>query len=134
MKIITTMLEDELYESVNENGNKATIDMRKAEDKMHQSPVETLLSAVAACGAVDIVLMLKKRRKTIQKFVIETVGQRQPEAPRYFTHIHCKYIIYSPDVNKEELNKVAGLSLEKYCSVATSLKATITYEVEVMLS
>lgn len=132
MKIVTTMLEDELYESANENGHKATIDMRKAGDKKHQSPVETLLSAVAACGAVDIVLMLKKRRKTIQSFLIETEGKRQEEAPRYFTHIHCKYIVHSPDVNKEEFFKAAGLSLEKYCSVATSLKAKITYEVEVI--
>ena len=132
MKIVTTMLEDELYESANENGHKATIDMRKVEDKKHQSPVEILLSAVAACGAVDIVLMLKKRRKTIRHFFIETEGVRNKEDPRYFTHIHCKYVVHSPDVNKEEFSKAASLSLEKYCSVATSLKAKVTYEVEVI--
>lgn len=132
MKIITTMLEDEVYEAVNENGNLVTIDMRKKEEKQHQSPVEMLLSSVAACAASDIVVMLKKRRKTIDRFIIEVDGVRQEKIPRYFTNIHCWYIIHSPDVNREEFHKAAGLALSKYCSVASSLKAEITYEVTVI--
>lgn len=126
------MLSDEVYESVNDNGNKVTIDMRKREDKAHLSPTELVLSALAGCGAVDIVLMLKKRRKTIQKFIIETDGTRRDEAPRYFTKIHCTYRITSPDVTKEELHKTAALALEKYCSVASSLKSEITFTAEVI--
>ena len=132
MKITTTMLGDELFESRNENGYAVTIDARKREEQQHQSPVEIVLSAVGACGAVDIVIMLKKRKKTINKFVIETNGIRQETAPRYFTKIHCKYIVTSPDVAQEELHKTAALSLEKYCSVASSLKAEITFSVEVI--
>lgn len=132
MKIITTMLADEVYESVNDNGNKVIIDMRKREDKQHMSPTELVLSAVAGCGAVDIVVMLKKRKKTIEKFVIDADGTRREETPKYFTKIHCKYIVTSPDVTEEELDKVSGLALEKYCSVASSLKAQITYEVQVI--
>lgn len=131
MKIITTMLSDEVYESVNDNNNKVTIDSRKWEDKVHFSPAEMLLSALAGCAAVDIVLMLKKRRKTIQRFIIETDGTRKDEAPRYFTEIHCTYRITSPNVIKEELRKTAALALEKYCSVASSLKSKITFTVEV---
>jgi putative redox protein len=132
MKIVTTMVEEEVYEAINENGNRLSIDMRNAELKKAQSPTELLLSAVAACGAVDIVMMLKKRRKTIQKFTIETTGQRREDHPRSFTNIHCKYILESPDVNEEEFSKAAALSLEKYCSVATSLKSTVTHEVEII--
>ena len=132
MKIVTTMLADEVYESVNDNGNKVIIDSRGREVKQNQSPVELLLSAVGACGAIDIVVMLKKRRKTIQHFEIVTQGTRQETTPKYFTDIHCRYVITSPDVEKEELHKVAGLSLEKYCTVAASLKSRITYSVEVI--
>lgn len=131
MKIVTRMLEDELYESTNAWGNHLTIDMRPESVKQHQSPVEALLSAVAACGAVDIVTMLKKRRKTILDFRIETEGQRRETPPRSFTAIHCTYIIHSPDVTEEEFEKTARLSIEKYCSVADSLKATITFSVHV---
>ncbi len=132
MKIITHMLGDEVYEATNENGNTVTIDMRKKEEKKALSPMELVLSAVAGCGAVDIVSMLKKRKKTVTKFVIDAEADRMERPPRYFTKIHCKYIVTSPDVTEEELDKVSALALEKYCSVASSLKAQITYEVQVI--
>ncbi|NJM26644.1 MAG: OsmC family protein [Bacteroidia bacterium] len=126
------MIEDEVYEATNQNGNSVNIDMRKAELKKGQSPTELLLSSLAGCGAVDIVIMLKKRRKTIQSFTIETEGNRRDDPPRYFTDIHCNYIVVSPDVTEEELYKTAKLALEKYCSVASSLKSNITFSVSVV--
>jgi putative redox protein len=106
--------------------------MRKPPLKQGQSPVELLLSSLAACGAIDIVVMLKKRKKTILDFSIETEGVRTETTPRYFTSIHLKYRITSPDVQMEELNKTARLSLEKYCSVASSLKSEITFSAEIV--
>lgn len=132
MKSITRMIEDEVYTSANELGHEVTIDMRSGDLKMNQSPVELLLSAVAACGAVDITLMLKKRKKTILEFITETEGTRRDEHPRSFTKVHCHYKIISPDVTEDELYKVATLSLEKYCSVADSLKSKVTLSVEVI--
>lgn len=134
MRIITRMLEDEVYEAANAAGNTVTMDMRAAELKQAQSPTELLLSSVAGCGAVDIVVILKKRKKTIIDFTIETTGVRRDETPRKFLSIHCKYIITSPDVTPEELDKAAALSLEKYCSVAASLNSEITHSVEVRTS
>src|SRR6185295_20109214 len=100
MKTVTRMIADEVYEAVNENGNKVMVDMRKVEERKSQSPTELLLSALAGCGAVDIVLMLKKRRKTVNGLVIETTGTRREEAPRYFTAIHCHYLLTSPDATE----------------------------------
>ena len=134
MKIITRMIEDELYEASNKFGNKVMIDMREQGVKQGQSPVEILLSSLAACGAVDIVVMLKKRKKNIVDFQIETEATRNAETPRWVTSVHLKYIITSPDVTEEELLKVATLSLEKYCSVASSLKSEITHSVQVIRS
>ncbi|MFZ6014207.1 MAG: OsmC family protein [Bacteroidota bacterium] len=131
MKIITIMKEDEVYEASTEAGKKAVIDMRDGALRQHQNPVEMLLSSLSACGAVDIVLMLKKRRKTVIDFVIETEGKRREEMPRSFTAIHCHYIVTSPDVTEEELYKSAKLSLDKYCTVAASLKAEITFSVKI---
>ena len=126
------MLAEDLYEAVNPKGNKVSIDMRKLDDKAGLSPTELLLSALAGCGAIDIVIMLKKRKKSIDEFVIETDGTRMETPPRYFSKIHCKYIVTSADVTEEELYKTAGLALEKYCSVASSIKSEITYSVEVV--
>lgn len=131
MKIITRMLEDEVYEAANASGHMVRIDMREASVKTNQSPVELLLSSLSACAAVDIVIMLKKRRKTIYNFTIETTGVRKDDPPRRFTDIHCLFRISSPDVTAEELQKVSALSLEKYCSVAATLNCKITFSVQV---
>ena len=132
MKSITRMIEDEVYVSQNELGHEVRIDMRKPDFKESQSPVELLLSAVGACGAVDITIMLKRRKKSIIEFITETEGVRREEHPKSFTKVHCHYKVTSPDITEEELHKIAKLSLEKYCSVADSLKAEVTLSVEVV--
>jgi putative redox protein len=88
---------------------------------------------LSACGAVDIVSMLKKRRKEILDFEIVTQGTRRTQTPRSFTAIHCHYKITSNNVNDEELQKIAKLSLEKYCSVAATLNSTITFSSEIII-
>ena len=132
MVIRTLMLADEVFESVNDNNNRVKIDMRSREMKEGQSPVELLLSSLAGCAGVDIVLMLKKRRKSISHFEILTEGTRQEAPPRYFTKIQSHYRITSPDVEESELIKVSALALEKYCSVAASLKSELSFTVEVI--
>lgn len=134
MKIETRFIEDEVYESVNPLGHATRIDMRAQDIKAAQSPTELLLSALSGCAAVDIILMLRKKRKTIIDFKVETEGKRNETPPRYFTDIHCKFILHSPDTNEEDLYKVSKLSLEKYCSVASSLKSNISFSVEVISS
>jgi putative redox protein len=131
MKIITRFIEDEVYEASNALGNTVRIDMRNPEIKANQSPVELLLSSLAACAAVDVILMLRKKRKEIIDLQIETEGERNEVPPRYFKKIHSKFILISPDTSEEDLYKVTKLSIEKYCSVASSLKSEISFSVEV---
>ena len=132
MKITTRMLEDELYESSNLKGHTTLTDMRKGDAKQGLSPMEQVLSSLAACGAVDLVAMLRKRKKNIITLTIETEGLRREEIPRAYTTIHCNYRVTSPDVTEEELYKCTKLAIERYCSVSESLKATITFSVEVI--
>ncbi|MGI9544808.1 MAG: OsmC family protein [Cyclobacteriaceae bacterium] len=118
------------YEATNPSGNTVKIDMYPEDEKKAQSPMDLLLSAAAACAAVDVVGMLKKKRKTVTDLTIETVGQRNETHPRYFTHIHLQFKLVSPDTSPEELAKVVHLAVNKYCSVASTLKgvAEITHE------
>lgn len=131
MKVSAVMLEDELYEATTESNHSVRVDMRPTAVKEGQSPVELLLSALAGCAAVDIVAILKKRQKQVDTLEITVEGQRQETPPRYFTAIHSHYTITSPDVTEEELDKAAGLALNKYCSIGASLKSKLTFSVEV---
>jgi len=76
--------------------------------------------------------MLKKRKKTIIDFVTEVEGTRRDDHPKSFTKFHCHFKITSPDVTEDELLKVSKLSLEKYCSVADSLKGKVGLSVSVI--
>lgn len=133
MKINLKYLEDKKYEVVNETGNSVTIDMKDSDDKEYHSPMQLLLSATVACAAVDIVSMIKKKRKTFTDLDAEISGVRRDDYPRKFTDINIKYILTSPDTSEEDLHKVVSLAVEKYCSVAASLDKDInlTHEVEV---
>lgn len=130
--IKTKYIEDEIFEASNETGNTVTMDMRPADDKENMGPVEMVLSAISGCMAVEIVSMLQKKRKTIIDLNIETVGTRNSDFPKFITKVNQKYILTSPDAKVEDLKKVTELTHDKYCSVASSLKADIEFEYEIV--
>ncbi|WP_186756412.1 OsmC family protein [Echinicola salinicaeni] len=129
--VTVTMKGDYEYEAVNPQGNKVQIDMFDPEKKQHQSPMDLVLSAVASCASVDAVLMMKKKRKTVADFKVETEGDRNDGVPAFYKTIHMNFILTSPDATEEEFAKVVKLSVDKYCSVSASLNAEISYSSEV---
>ncbi len=131
MKIITRYKEDELFVAENDQGNKISIDMRQPGIKNSLAPVEMMLAAIAGCAAVDIVSMIRKKRKTFVDLIIETTGERKETHPRGLIQIHTKYTLVSPDTNLETFKKVAHLATDKYCSAADSVKAKINITCEV---
>ena len=122
---------DHEYESVNATGNKVSIDMYDEQDKKSQSPMELLLSALGSCAAVDVVQMMKKKRRTIAGFLIEVEGDRNDGLPAFYTDIHMTFTLISPDATVEEFEKVTRLAVEKYCSVSSSLKSNVTFSAQV---
>ena len=128
MKTTTTFIDDYEFRSVNETGNVVDIDMYKPDAKKSMSPTELLLSALAACASVDLVQMLKKRRKTVTALEVDADGTRRDENPRGFTDITLTFELTSPDVNHEEFEKMAHLAATKYCSVAGTLNSEIDHK------
>lgn len=124
MKVTLEYKSDKEYRSINESGNVVDIDMFDS-DKQAQSPTQLLLSGVVACAAVDIVSMIKKRRKSLVDFKGSAEGERRDEHPRKFVKIHIHYDITSPDLTDEEAEKAIALAVDKYCSVASSLDPDI---------
>ncbi len=133
MKVFLNYVSDKEYRTENESGNQVMIDMLDPEDKKYQSPMQLLLSGVIACAAVDIVSMVKKKRKTFVNLEGEIDGTRREEYPKKFTDIHVKYTLTSPDMTEEEFEKVVSLAVEKYCSVAATINEStkMTHSVEV---
>ncbi|WP_268034169.1 OsmC family protein [Algoriphagus sp. PAP.12] len=129
--VTVTMKADYEYESVNPQGNVVQIDMYDPAEKKAQSPMDMLLTSLGSCASVDAVLMMKKKRREVVDMKVEVEGDRNDGVPAFYTDIHLKFILVSPDAKEEEFAKVVALSVDKYCSVASSLKSNITYSSEI---
>ena len=132
MKITTRYKEDELFVAENDNGNKISIDMRNPDLKNSLGPVDMMLAAISGCAAVDIVAILRKKRKEIVDLIIESTGDRKETHPRGLTTIYAKYTLVSPNTSLEVFEKVAVMATDSYCSAADSVKAKIKITCEVI--
>lgn len=93
-------------------------------------PVELPLMGLAGCSGVDVVLILKKMRENMTTFKIEVDADRNATEPKRYTAIRLLFRV-GGEVKPDSVKKAIDLSLEKYCSVANSLNADITYAYEV---
>lgn len=134
MKVTLGYKADEEYFAVNEQGNRVEIDMLASDHKKAQSPMQLLLSALVSCAAVDIVSMVKKRRRTLVAFSGKIEGNRREEIPKKFTDIHIKYTFTSPDLTQDEAKRFVKLGTTKYCSVAATINDSteVTHSFEII--
>lgn len=86
-----------------------------------QSPVDGLLSALAACSAADVVDIMAKRRTPVERLRVEVRGERREELPRRFTRVELRYVVDGAGIDAPHVERAIALSHEKYCSVGASL-------------
>lgn len=99
-----------------------------------QSPPDALLSALATCGAIDVVDILAKRRTPVTALEVEVVGERRPTQPRRFTAIDLTFHITGLEVERIHAERAVALSMERYCTVAASLAPDIVVRTVVVLN
>ena len=130
MRIVTQYLSDLEFQAENETGNIIRMDSLDPQEKKSFSPTQLVLAAVAGCAAVDVVQILRKRKRTIEDLKIETIGKRREQNPHRFTDITLRFILVSPDANLVELDKAVNMVIEKYCSVSSSLREDIPFRIK----
>ncbi|PTW02224.1 MULTISPECIES: OsmC family protein [Halanaerobium] len=116
------------------SGHELTVDAA-AESGGHNKgprPMELLLSGLAGCTGIDVVLILKKMKTELEDFAMEVDAERAEEPPRRFTKIHIKYKFKGKKLDERRVERAINLSEKKYCSASNSLNAEITssYEIE----
>ena len=122
VKVSMSYLDDEKYSVENESDNELIIDMYDKDMKKNLSPMELLLSAVTTCAAVEVVSMIKKRRRDFKDIKAESLGFRADTHPMYYKEIKVMYVIYSSDLKDNEAERFISLALTKYCSVGSSIR------------
>ena len=121
-------LADQRFVGIHPDGLRVQIDgMEHARTGM--GPMDLLLNAVGACAAFDIVEMIAKRKLDIRGYRVELSGERAEEIPRVYESIHAVHVFDVPGLERKHAERFVDLATNKYCSVASSLKADITFEV-----
>lgn len=92
------------------------------------SPMQALGAALAACMAMDVVVILRKGRQDLQGLKVSLTGTRAPEEPRRLTGVTIHYVIVG-NIPDEPIQRAIELSRNKYCSVWHSLRQDIPLEV-----
>lgn len=83
-------------------------------------PVDTLVLALCACSAIDVVEILTKRRTPPRSLRVSAEFTRVDGTPRRLRTVRLLYSV-DTDSDLEHVQRAATLSLEKYCSVSGSL-------------
>jgi len=91
-------------------------------------PVDTLLSALASCTAVDIVDILAKRRTPVEGLTVDVTGERATTTPARLTRIVLAYRMRGHGIEREHAERAIELSVTKYCSVRDSLDPAMPVE------
>ncbi len=92
-------------------------------------PMQLVLMAAGGCSSIDIHLILKKMRQTIDDLKIEIVGERVDSIPGVFKKITFLYQ-FKGDLKEDKVRKAIDMSLDKYCSVVKMLdhQVEVSYE------
>jgi putative redox protein len=116
------------------DSTKHSIIMSSAAEGIGVKPSETLLLALAACTAHDVVEILAKKRTPLTSLEIITTSEQDPTPPWPFRKIHLKYRVSGRGLTDKAVEQAILLSEEKYCSVAATIRgvAEITTEFEIL--
>lgn len=136
VKIEIKRLNDAYHmEAVNEQG--ATLHMDASPDMGGQNkgmrPMQMVLTALGGCSVIDVISILKKQKQDLKDIQVTVTGERENVAPSPYTEANVHFKLFG-NLDKDKVSKAVTLSVEKYCSVAESLKpqTKITHSFEII--
>jgi putative redox protein len=95
--------------------------------------MELILSALATCGAFELVEILKKQRQVLEEMKVQVVGHRlEGPAAKPFSHIDMQFYL-TGTIKRKKAERALDLAMDKYCSVRASLHPDIqvTYHITI---
>ena len=122
------------FTATDSGGHKLTIDIPDEQGGSGDGfrPMQLLLAGLGGCSAVDIVSILKKQKQEIKDFSIDITGEREPgKEPSVWQNAQIEFHL-SGEIDPAKAHRAVELSMNKYCSVAETLRragAALTWKV-----
>ena len=112
------------FHAVPSSGHEYDFDDRSS--NQGASPVETVLAALAACSAMDVISIALKKRQRMTRYTVHVEGWQRDEYPQIFPEITVTHEVVGDDLDAGALRKCVELSATKYCPVSAMLAAGAT--------
>jgi putative redox protein len=119
------------YEIGRPGGPAVTID---AAGEAGLGPVDTMLGALAACSAIDVVDYLVKRRTPAERLDVRIDAERSATVPRRVLRARLTIALDGAGIDTAHAERAIALSFQTYCSVSASLAPDLVIESQLVLN
>jgi putative redox protein len=107
-------------------GTERTMVFGDAATANELSPVETLVAALGACSAMDVIGILVKKRQVIDRYVIEIAADQRDEFPQVLTRVDVVHVLDGTVVLEHAVKRAIELSATKYCPINAMISSGAT--------
>lgn len=112
------------FETSDENGIITRIDATPeiGGQNFGAKPMNLLLNALAGCASIDVIMILKKQKQEITGYKM-TINAQREDNPNFslWKHIELTFHV-SGNIEEGKVKRAVELSMNKYCSVAETLR------------
>ncbi len=98
-------------------------------DNLGYTSLELLLLSFSSCVGSAMLIFLRRMKKIITGFEIQTTGIRHETHPTGFKNIVLDIHLKSPDTSEEELHNILTLAEDTYCPVWAMIRGNVDVEV-----
>lgn len=124
------------FEARDANGHTVKLDSSPESGGINYGvrPMQILLMGLGGCSGIDIVSILKKQRQQVDGFRMSIDGEREPGVePSLWKEVKILFELEG-NIDLDKAKKACQLSMDKYCSVAETLRRSgtkLTWEVRI---
>lgn len=122
-------------EATDEGGHKVLMDSSLENGGKNNGvrPMQMVIMGLGGCSAIDVLMILKKQRQEVTGLRIEIDGEREKgKEPSLWESAHLIFHL-TGKIDADKAARAVELSMNKYCSVAETLRqgnTKLTWEVK----
>ena len=113
---------DQRFSATSPSGHTITMDSDR-QSNTGPGAMETVLMALGACTATDVIIILEKKRQKLKSLEVVCSGERAADPPTVWVKLNVLFRLRG-DIDEGALKHAIELTKEKYCSVAAMLRKT----------
>lgn len=124
---------DKLAFEADVDGHKVILDATEEAggSDLGPRPKKMMLTALAGCTGVDVIMILKKMKVDVEAFNVIVEADVTEEHPKHYYKMKVIYQFKGKDLPMEKLQKAVNLSEEKYCGVTAAYRKGMEMSTEI---